>query len=53
MGNGIKTFFKVLYIAFALIIAVFVAIITYNNYENKDTMSASLEKKDEKESKEI
>ena len=27
-------------------------LITYNNYENKDTMSASLEKKDEKESKE-
>lgn len=32
MGNGIKTFFKVLYIALGLIVAVFVAIITYNNY---------------------
>ena len=32
MGNGIKTFFKVLYIAVSLVVAVFVAIITYNNY---------------------
>ncbi len=32
MSNGIKTFFKVLYIALGLVIAIFVAIITYNNY---------------------
>ena len=32
MGNGIKTFFKVFYIALGLIVAVFVAIIAYNNY---------------------
>ncbi len=32
MSNGIKTFFKVLYIALGLVIAVFVAIVSYNNY---------------------
>ena len=32
MGNGIKTFFKVLYIAIGLVVAVFVAIVAYNNY---------------------
>ncbi len=32
MGNGIKTFFKILYIVLGLVIAVFVAIIAYNNY---------------------
>lgn len=32
MGNGIKTFFKVFYIALGLIVAVVVAIISYNNY---------------------
>ncbi len=32
MSNGIKTFFKVFYIALGVILAAFVAIIAYNNY---------------------
>lgn len=49
MGNGIKTFFKVLYIALGLVVAAFVAIISYNNYaltHIQDLAHKALESKD-------